>query len=93
MGPISLGFAIGAPILGSLLSWPSGNFVILFATLFLGGVVAAMLGQFSITDARSRGDARPISGRVGRCLGWLELIAPLLLAVLFYVALGQAEFV
>ena len=90
MGLVSLGFAIGAPVLGALLTWPSGNFVILFVVLFLGGVVAAMLGQFSVTDARNQGYERPISARIGRCLGWLELIAPLIVGILFYVALAVA---
>jgi len=93
MGRVSLGLALGAPVVGTLLTLPSGNFVILLGTLFFGGLAAAMLGQFSITDARNRGDASPMSGRVARCLGWLEIVAPLVLAVLFYVALSQAEFV
>ena len=93
VGRWSLGLALGSPALGVLLSWPSGNVLVAVVVTLLGGVFAAMLGQFAISDARQRGERPPRSGQCGRCVGWFEVAVPLVLAVLFYIALGQAPLV
>lgn len=51
------------------------------------------MGTWSLAIAIGAPVVGAIPAVMGRCFGWLEIAAPLAAAVLFYIAISQAEFV